>query len=145
MFSREADPVRIAVTPAGAIPYYSQLPAVDMLGLNDHWIARNGIEYSPQPGHNKVAPLAYMVDRKVHLVLAHPWLRPPSKPERTHYTYGDLKYFRFLVDAVRLPAEASIVEIPLPGGRRVVALYLTPHPAVERAIAAERWRRFPVQ
>lgn len=30
----------LAVDPAGAVPYYSRLPAIDMLGLNDHHIAR---------------------------------------------------------------------------------------------------------
>ena len=36
------DPIKIAVTAAGAVPYYSKLPAVDMLGLTDSWIAHNG-------------------------------------------------------------------------------------------------------
>lgn len=31
----------LAVDPAGAVPYYSGLPAIDMLGLNDHYIARH--------------------------------------------------------------------------------------------------------
>lgn len=31
----------IAVTAAGCIPYFSELPTVDMLGLNDYFLARN--------------------------------------------------------------------------------------------------------
>lgn len=31
----------IAVTGAGAIPYYSKLPTVDLLGLNDPWLTKN--------------------------------------------------------------------------------------------------------
>src|SRR4029453_5609010 len=30
----------VALNPAGAIPYYSGFPAIDMLGLTDHHIAR---------------------------------------------------------------------------------------------------------
>ena len=32
----------IATTASGAIPYYSRLRTIDMLGLNDPWIARHG-------------------------------------------------------------------------------------------------------
>lgn len=32
---------RIAVDPAGSVPYWSRLPAIDMLGLSDHWIAHH--------------------------------------------------------------------------------------------------------
>ena len=32
---------RIAVDPAGSVPFWSKLPAVDMLGLSDHWIAHH--------------------------------------------------------------------------------------------------------
>ena len=36
---------RIAVDPAGCVPYWSELPAIDMLGLNDRWLAHH-----PPPG-----------------------------------------------------------------------------------------------
>ena len=42
--------VTIATTAAGAIPYYSKLPAVDMLGMNDAWVARNGAIIGPHAG-----------------------------------------------------------------------------------------------
>jgi hypothetical protein len=138
--------VRIAVTAAGAIPYYSRLPAIDMLGLNDPWVARHGIEVRPQPGHSRVAPLGYLVGRDCHLVIAHPWVTRASPGARASYVYPELQRFKFLIDVnpVALPPEASIVEIPLDGSRVVVALYLTRHPAVDALIGARRWRRFPI-
>ncbi len=42
--------LRIAVAAAGAVPYYSRLPAVDMLGLSDRWVARHGQVAARSPG-----------------------------------------------------------------------------------------------
>jgi hypothetical protein len=41
--------VVIATTAAGVIPYYSGLFTIDMLGLNDAWIARHGRRATPRP------------------------------------------------------------------------------------------------
>ncbi|HEY3175319.1 MAG TPA: hypothetical protein VGK94_06100 [Candidatus Polarisedimenticolia bacterium] len=138
--------VSIAVTAAGAIPYYSRLPSIDMLGLNDPWVARHGIEVRPQPGHTRLAPLGYLVGRGCRLVVAHPWVARASPAARTSYAYPELARFRFLLDVrpVELPPDASILEIPLDETRVVVVLYLTPHPAVEALIQAGRWRRFSI-
>ncbi len=48
--------VVLATTAAGAIPYFSKLETVDMLGLNDAWIARHGLFLSNRPGHQRIAP-----------------------------------------------------------------------------------------
>ena len=142
----DAKDVSIALTPAGAIPFYSQLPSVDMLGLNDPWVARHGIRMTSQPGHVRVAPLSYLVARRVQLVLVHPWVNRPSPPMRTSYALGEFKRFILLFDvtAASLPPGASIVEIPLEDTRVLVALYLTPHPRVDALISLGRWRRFAI-
>jgi hypothetical protein len=44
---------RIAVTWAGAIPYFSDRPAVDELGKSDHKIAREPTHLPFRPGHTK--------------------------------------------------------------------------------------------
>jgi arabinofuranosyltransferase len=61
--------VMLATTAAGAIPYYSKLPAVDMLGINDAWVARNGAIIGPRAGHQRAATLAYLNERGVNLVV----------------------------------------------------------------------------
>jgi len=59
----------IAVAPAGAIPDHSKLPSIDMLGLSDRWVARNGDILGSWPGHQRVAPYSYLERRGVHLVI----------------------------------------------------------------------------
>lgn len=67
----------IATTAAGAIPYYSKLRTIDLLGLTDAFVA-----HLPMPctsrvtiGHCKHAPESYLRDRKVNLVV-----RPMTRP-----------------------------------------------------------------
>lgn len=138
--------VRIATTAAGAIPYESGLPAVDMLGLTDAWIARHGKPFGAQLGHERVAPLSYLVAREVHLVLGQPWVIRPSPPEREHYRFAELRELRTLGGerAAGFPPTSSVVEIPLAPDRHLVALYLRPHPAVERLLAQGAWRRYRI-
>jgi hypothetical protein len=60
----------LAVDPAGCMPYFSKLPSVDMLGINDHYLARHrpadfGTGYL---GH-ELGDGAYVLSRKPDLVL----------------------------------------------------------------------------
>jgi arabinofuranosyltransferase len=142
----EGSDVMLAVTTAGAIPYYAGLPTLDMLGLNDPWVARNGIEIDALAGHTRLAPFRRLVDQGVHLVIGHPWVLPAGSPARAAYRFDELARL-YLIDAAprNIPAEASMVEVPLPGDRQLVALYLHTHPDVEAAIAAGGWRRVPLR
>jgi hypothetical protein len=117
-----------------------------MLGINDPWIARHGIPFEGPPGHNRFAPLAYLVERGVNLVLGHPTLVRPSSAERTAYTWDELFGLAMVSDPTPdpLPAQATVLEIPLDPTRAFLALYLVPHPAVDAAIAAGGWRSLPI-
>ncbi len=68
----------IAVGPAGAIPYFSDLPTVDMLGLCDWWVARFGRRASQAAGHQRVAPWEYLARRGVVWLVAQPQLSAQS-------------------------------------------------------------------
>jgi arabinofuranosyltransferase len=137
--------VRLGVTTAGAIPYYAGLPSLDMLGLNDPWVARNGIEIDALAGHTRLAPFRRLVDQDVHLVIGLPWVLPAGSPEREAYRFDDLARL-YLIDAAprHIPAEVAMVEVPMSADRHLVALYLRPHPEVEAAIAQGGWRRVPL-
>ena len=67
----------IACNGAGAIPYYAELPTIDQLGLNDRWIAREGVRppaaYA-RPGHQRFAPYEYLARRRVTFVIGTPTL-----------------------------------------------------------------------
>ncbi len=60
----------IAVDAAGSVPYWSELPAIDMLGLNDHYIPRH-----PPPGlgrgflGHELGDGAYVLGRAPDLIL----------------------------------------------------------------------------
>lgn len=67
----EVRPV-VAVTAAGCIPYWSGLPCVDMLGLNDHYLARNhpkefGLGWI---GH-ELRDDQYVIDLGVDIIIIH--------------------------------------------------------------------------
>lgn len=62
--------VTIALNPTGAIPYYSERRAIDMLGLNDEWIAHSRQETmgTKKAGHEK-GDGAYVLRRRPELIL----------------------------------------------------------------------------
>ena len=127
----EGSSVSVATTAAGAIPYYSGLPAVDMLGLTDPWVVRHGVPLGDQPGHVRIAPLRYLIARRVNLLIAHPIVLAPGEAVTRLPHLGE-------------PVGAQLVgrrvlQIPIGSGYRVLAIYLTPHPAVDAAIAREGW------
>jgi arabinofuranosyltransferase len=61
----------IAITAAGAIPYYSKLNTLDMLGLNDATISRQK-QTNARPGHKKQATYGYLVEKQINFVVGHP-------------------------------------------------------------------------
>jgi arabinofuranosyltransferase len=70
---RSAPDDAIAVVAAGIIPYYSRLPAIDMLGLADPHIARRQIAGfgSGMAGHEK-GDGRYVLERSPRYILVHP-------------------------------------------------------------------------
>jgi arabinofuranosyltransferase len=135
----------IAVAPAGAIPYHSELPSIDMLGLSDRWVARNGDILGSWPGHQRVAPYSYLERRGVHLIIGHPVLRSASQPRPDLYPY---QYFRALAlptsRSETVPPAARVVEMPVADGRYLPMLYVRPHPVVERQVIRGAWRQVPL-
>ena len=137
--------VVIAVGPSGAIPYYSRLQTVDMRGLVDPWVARNGLIVSSAPGHQRMAPLSYLVDRGVNLVVGHPQVVPRQGGLPEAYTRSSMAALGLAdVATARFPGGARILAIPMSEDRLLLALYLVPSPEVERAIAEHGWTTVPL-
>lgn len=59
----------VALNAAGAIPYYSELPTIDMLGLNDPHIARWGNRYYEMPYGHQVGDGDYVLGREPDVIL----------------------------------------------------------------------------
>lgn len=140
----ESPGVLIATTAAGAIPYYSGLDTVDMLGLNDAWVARHGLSAGARMGHQKLAPYDYLIERGVNLVIGHPRVAPEGQGQSS-YTISDLEWFTLSpIEGAEVPDAARVLEVPLGEGYAVRVLYLVQHPRVEHAIAQGTVLVYPV-
>ncbi|MCF7847729.1 MAG: hypothetical protein K9M45_02675 [Kiritimatiellales bacterium] len=144
--------IHIATTAAGAIPYYSRLTTIDMLGLNDAWIAENGASTADpkrkwlgaKPGHRKKATMDYLLQRKVHLLIGHPAIvnrdAPLSAVTADYFVSGNY----LALDPAPFPAQASLVRIPIDDQNALVAVYLNPHEAIDHAIKIYGWKVLPI-
>lgn len=138
--------VVIAVTAAGAIPFYSRLTAVDMHGLNDPWVAKYGENFGEKIGHQKTAPLSYLQERNVNLVIGHPLVVDRNAEYGKDYSIGDVHRWvlRNRIEQ-EIPAESTILEIPISAEKKLVTLYLNRSPAVDAAAAKHHWNLLSVQ
>jgi hypothetical protein len=137
--------VTVATTAVGAIPFYSSLPAIDMHGLTDRWVAHHGVSTPGNVGHRRAATLGYLILREVNIVLGHPWIVPNRKTRPTEsstWLPRDAKSFVQFAPGDVLPPQALIVEIPLDPDWALAFLYLTRHPAIDAAIATRGWIAF---
>jgi arabinofuranosyltransferase len=152
--------VTVAIGASGVIPYYAKLGFVDIAGLNDAWVAHHGTPVRFQryvggmwPAHVRLATLAYLRERGVHLFVGAGAL---TREDYAHAvrTFGDLLLLMFDRDAefagafrvtpADLPADALVVEIPVRKGYALLSLYLTRTPRIDTVIATHGWRTYPV-
>jgi arabinofuranosyltransferase len=131
IFSGE-DSVVIATTAAGAIPYYSGLRSVDMLGINSPQGARRGVFVGYIPGHQRVLPWSYLSEMGVNLVISHPVVS----------RVGSSRIELPMVPNDGPPhLNGTLIGIPIGEGYEVSALYIRGNPAVDSALARFGWPR----
>jgi len=155
-FSDGISEITIATAPAGAIPYYSDLNTVDMLGLNDKWIARNGSIIGVRPGHQRLATHEYLVERNVNLVIGYPQVHSIDEVLGPTYCMDDLERFieALLPDDVRgktrlfkdglLPSGARIIEIPISDTYKLTTLYFVQSSYVDGVIRQKGLKTYPI-
>jgi hypothetical protein len=80
----------IAVSAAGAVPYFSERPAIDMLGLNDPHIAHDGKIEDSAPTAHKRYDAAYVLDREPDFIVLGniPERGQPLPDEARHTLHG---------------------------------------------------------
>jgi arabinofuranosyltransferase len=87
----------IAVRPAGAIPYFSGLRALDMLGINDHDIARLPPRAGENVGHERQVEADYVVARGYTYLIASPEIRferaKQVSPNAVEVSFGDFWWY----------------------------------------------------
>ncbi len=128
------DDVKIAVGNAGLIPYFSDLPAFDVLGLNSRATIRNhnnsklrAYYYEiDRPGHKMVASDDLLVKYAVTLNFAFPQAMC-KEHERYIFSPNEATLFPF--------TRHETLFIPLNNGCFAVADYVTPHPEIEEMLA----------
>jgi arabinofuranosyltransferase len=59
----------IALVPAGTVPYVSQLPTIDLLGLNDEHIAHRDLPLGLAPSGHEKYDSDYVLDRKPEIII----------------------------------------------------------------------------
>ena len=136
--------ITIATTASGAIPYYSGLKTIDMLGLNDEWIARHGHIWGTRPGHQRGATAEYIRDRDVNIVVGHPQVMRLDR-EVESYPLRDAAFNMLLFEEDYLPEGARIIEVPLDHEWAVHVLYFVQHPSMEGVIQRFDLRTFPIE
>lgn len=138
--------VTIAVAPAGALSYCSGLRSIDMLGLNDAWIARHGTPIDERPGHRRLTTYSYLVSRGVNIVLDVPRILPAPLPADIPVPLAHWAAFSDrMADPGALPRDATLLEIPVWEGRGwLYVLYLVKHSAIESRIRELHWRTIPL-
>lgn len=92
----------LAVDAAGKVPFFSHLPTIDMLGLNDRHIGKSKpFAGSFWPGHNKFDP-DYVLSRQPELIAA--WVLPNFDLSYglTRDKFGSSYELKYLVNATRI-------------------------------------------
>jgi len=133
----------LACNGAGAIPYFAELPTVDQLGLNDRWVAREGVrapDNYPRPGHQRFATYDYLVSRKVNFVIGSPDVIPPGALTGMLDSRLPRVWLRRMLGFAARPVHRLVaVAVPLDDARALLLWYLTPTPAITQAIHAAGW------
>lgn len=139
----------IAVAPLGVISYFSDLETIDMLGLTDAEVARNGDDAQMYyPGHVKMATPAYLKSRGVDLIVGQPG--PTRDPQQYDgYRLSQLVSVYPVTDLRELPDEAVVVELPATttaDGVDIVwpTIYLGGNERVDDAIERNGWAVKPI-
>lgn len=130
--------VSIAVAPAGAIPYYSKLRTLDLHGLNDVYIARNGLRISDRPGHQRMTPIDYILLGNTTLIIGNPKIRDLSheRDPFKDFTHADAASYIHSEPSL-LPDQVTIVAIPIDHNLVMLAWYAHTHPDIEEYIKKE--------
>ena len=139
--------VVIAVTPAGAIPFFSRLTSIDMLGLNDRWIARHGVKLSDRAGHHKITTVAHLVDAGATFVIGHPTMMADTSVPIQGISLDQLQTMfvgKPVPDPTGIPLGTKVVLMPIAPHKYLLAIYLTPTPHVDRLLAEFGWDMVPI-
>lgn len=133
----------LACNGAGAIPYYSELPTVDQLGLNDRWVARHGARPPGsflRPGHQRFATYDYLVSRRVTFIIGSPTLIRRGGLRQSGANPTVSTWMRFVLGYQVAPLDRMrVVAVPVGNRGEMLMWYLTEEPHITERIRAAGW------
>ena len=135
-------PAVLATSAVGAIPYYSDLRTVDMLGLNDRYVAEHGVRSDAsyrRPGHLRHAPLSYLQQQKVNFVIGHPSLVSPGFLENPDISSLLSDWIQTRDVGPDRVTEMTAVILPLDARQGLLLWYFTPTEEIDSLIRARHW------
>jgi hypothetical protein len=136
IFPSVDEELTIGVTPAGAIPYYSGLRSIDLLGLNDRFIAKQGVVIGTRPGHTRGPTLDYLYKSQINLLIGHPQVRHRSQQFSLETFMGSFCWFMSESDCRSLARSGPMVlTIAIDEDFVLDMIYLIPSKHVEVALA----------
>ena len=160
LFNKQFNNVRqrvcIGVTAAGVIPFYSNMPTLDLLGLNSREVALRGNNVTPvskwvgtRPGHARVADWSQVLNAQVDLLINHPWIvcenrlfeMSGSDVMRKWDVKSGFDETRIYHRFVKIPEceiekneWPKVVAWPILESNYLITIYVKPNDVVERAI-----------
>lgn len=143
--------VKIGVTCAGVIPFYTMMPTLDLLGLNDLDVAKRGdrIRVANQwignrPGHARMASWSQVLGKEVHLLINTPWIMEIPESELKTWRRSEVvrgSFWRGVDEsagAVRFPEKGydipKVIAWPCGTERYLITVYTKASPVVDEAI-----------
>jgi hypothetical protein len=133
----------IAVSAAGAIPYYSRLESVDLWGLNDRTIPTLGLVAAyRRPGHLHRASFEYLRERGVNLIVGDPALLTLEQLRLPGLSAALREWAAMAMPPqASAPHELVVVAMPVEADTRLLLWVFQPTPAIDRATRGWlRWR-----
>jgi arabinofuranosyltransferase len=127
--------VTIGITPAGVIPYYSGLKSIDLLGLNDRYIARDGVVIGSRPGHTRGPRLNYLYRSNINLLIGHPQVRAVGTPFSSQSFNQSFCWFMDQKDCQSLAnSDHKVISMKIDSKHILDMLYMSPSKAIDEAI-----------
>lgn len=138
----DANPI-LALHPVGAIPFYSGFRTIDQLGLTDAYVARQGNPSPPiyrRPGHQRHAPIQYLQDQGVNLIIGHPTLVPLNLFTIQNATAFIGRWIKMAVSfESHIPDKIHLLVLPLKKDVGLLTWYLVPSNRIDALITKNGW------
>jgi arabinofuranosyltransferase len=130
--------LRVAVTGAGALPYYTMWPVLDIYGLNDATIARQPVRERSIVAHEQRLPAGYLAEKRIVVVdslnrLVH-GTDPMRIAQRMHRARRIAKRIRIADQTIDLDTPARAQCLRIAEDRVMIFVTVVPEPEFQRVL-----------